>query len=268
MELSVFKGEVVMFLKDKVIIIAGYGPGLGHDMAVIAAQEGAKVVLGARNEGNLQAAAKTITDAGEVVWRRTDIVKNEDCLALVALAIDAWGGVDACINNAMAGNADLIENVTMDVWRQVFDVNLFGTMQMAQACIEPMKKRGEGYIVNVSSMAHRKPLPPLAAYSASKAGMEGATRYLAKELGRYGIRVNTARMGYIGGPTVDQTIVAWAAAQGRTTDEVEQSIANDISLGKIPPGPDCARGVLMLASPWAAAISGAILDINGGDAMP
>jgi NAD(P)-dependent dehydrogenase (short-subunit alcohol dehydrogenase family) len=258
-----------MLFKDKVVIIAGYGPGLGHDMAVIAAQEGAKVVLGARSEDKLAAGAKEIADAGgEVAWKRTDISSNDDCLALAALAVDSYGGIDACINNAMAGNADMIEGVSMDVWRKVFDVNLFGTMQMAQACIEPMKRRGEGYIVNVSSMAHRKPLPPLAAYSASKAGMEGATRYLAKELGQYGIRVNTARMGYIGGPTVDQTIVAWAQAQGRSEAEVEQSIAADISIGKIPPGPDCARGVLMLASPWAAAISGAILDINGGDAMP
>lgn len=258
-----------MLFKDKVVIIAGYGPGLGHDMAVIAAQEGAKVAIGARSEDNLKAGANEIADAGgTVMWKRTDISSNEDCLALVAAVVDKWGGVDALVNNAMAGNADMIEDVTMDVWRKVFDVNLFGTMQMAQACIEPMKKRGEGYIVNVSSMAHRKPLPPLAAYSASKAGMEGATRYLAKELGKYGIRVNTARMGYIGGPTVDQTIVAWAAQQGKTEAEVEQSIASDISIGKIPPGPDCARGVLMLASPWAAAISGAILDINGGDAMP
>lgn len=258
-----------MLFKDKVVIIAGYGPGLGHEMAVIAAQEGASVVLGARNEANLEAAANQINESGgQAAWRRTDISKNEDCLALAALAVERFGGIDACINNAMAGNADMIEGVSMDVWRKVFDVNLFGTMQMAQACIEPMKQRGEGYIVNVSSMAHRKPLPPLAAYSASKAGMEGATRYLAKELGRYGIRVNTARMGYIGGPTVDQTIVAWAQAQGKSEAEIEQSIAGDISIGKIPPGPDCARGVLMLASPWAAAISGAILDINGGDAMP
>lgn len=258
-----------MLFRDKVVIIAGYGPGLGHEMAVIAAQEGARVVLGARNEANLEAAVRLIEESGgQAAYRRTDISKNEDCLALAALAVERFGGIDACINNAMAGNADMIEGVSMDVWRQVFDVNLFGTMQMAQACIEPMKQRGEGYIVNVSSMAHRKPLPPLAAYSASKAGMEGATRYLAKELGRYGIRVNTARMGYIGGPTVDQTIVAWAQAQGKSEAEVEQSIAADISIGKIPPGPDCARGVLMLASPWAAAISGAILDINGGDAMP
>ncbi len=258
-----------MLFKDKVVIIAGYGPGLGHDMAVIAAKEGAKVAIGARSEANLEAGAKEIFDAGgEVMWKRTDISNNDDCLALVAAVVDRWGGVDALVNNAMAGNADMIEGVTMDVWRKVFDVNLFGTMQMAQACIAPMKAKGEGYIVNVSSMAHRKPLPPLAAYSASKAGMEGATRYLAKELGTYGIRVNTARMGYIGGPTVDQTIVHWAAQQGKTLEEVEQSIASDISIGKIPPGPDCARGVLMLASPWAAAISGAILDINGGDAMP
>lgn len=258
-----------MILKDKVVIIAGYGSGLGHDMAVIAAQEGAKVVLGARNEANLEAAAKAINGSGgQAIYRRTDIAKNEDCIALAALAVDTFGGVDSLINNAMAGNADMIEGVSMDAWRKVFDVNLFGTMQMAQACIEPMKQRGEGYIVNVSSMAHRKPLPPLAAYSASKAGMEGATRYLAKELGRYGIRVNTARMGYIGGPTVDQTITAWAQAQSRSEAEVERSIASDISLGHIPPGPDCARGVLILASQWAAAVSGAILDINGGDAMP
>jgi NAD(P)-dependent dehydrogenase (short-subunit alcohol dehydrogenase family) len=129
-----------MLLKDKVVIIAGYGPGLGHDMAVIAAQEGARVMIGARSEDNLKAGAKEIADAGgEVMWKRTDISSNEDCLALVAATVDKWGGVDALVNNAMAGNADMIEGVNMDVWRKVFDVNLFGTMQMAQACIEPMK---------------------------------------------------------------------------------------------------------------------------------
>jgi NAD(P)-dependent dehydrogenase (short-subunit alcohol dehydrogenase family) len=259
-----------MLLKDKVVIVSGLGPGLGLDLARIAALEGAKVALGARNEDNLKSAAREIEEAGgEVLWRRTDVSNNEDCLALATAAADRWGGIDALVNNAFRSDPlELIETADFDTWRAIFDVNLFGSLQMAQACVPAMKQRGAGYIVNVSSMAHRKPVPTMGAYSAAKASLEGATRYLAKELGPYGIRANTARMGYIEGPTVTGYLGEVSRQTGASVEEVAKFLTNDISLGTIPGGQDCARAVLFLCTEWASAISGAVLDINGGDYMP
>ncbi len=225
--------------------------------------------MGARTVSFLEETAQEIADAGgDVIWQRTDITNADDCRALAQAAVDKWGGIDALLNNAaLTLPFGLFEDADLADWRKNHEVNIYGSLQMAQACIPAMKKRGKAYIVNVSSMAHKKPLPQQGAYASAKAGLEGATRHLALELGQYGIRVNTARMGWMDGPPVDNYLGAVAQQMGVSEDEVRRPIIAGIPIGLIPDDADCANAVLFLCTPWADAVSGAVLDINGGEFM-
>jgi NAD(P)-dependent dehydrogenase (short-subunit alcohol dehydrogenase family) len=259
-----------MIFKDKVVIVSGIGPGLGVELARCAAKEGAKVAISSRTEAFLEQSAKEISDAGgEVLWRRTDISKNEDCKALARAVVEKWDRIDALVNNAAKTEPfTTFEEADFEGWRAIANVNLFGSLQMAQACVPQMKKQGKGYIVNVSSMAHRKPLPNQGGYAASKAGLEGATRHMALELGKYGIRVNSARMGWMDGPPVTNYLSKMADDMGVDLKTMQAPIVENIPLGVMPDDEDCAKAVLFLCTGWADAVSGAILDINGAEYMP
>jgi NAD(P)-dependent dehydrogenase (short-subunit alcohol dehydrogenase family) len=258
-----------MVFKDKVVIVSGIGPGLGVDLARVAAKEGAKVAIGARTVSYLEEIAKEIGAAGgEVMWVRTDICKPEDCKAMAKAVIDKWGRIDALINNGYKYLPfSEFETANLDEWRAMHDVNLWGTLQMGQACVPQMKKQGRGYIVNVSTMAHKKPLPTMGGYASSKAGLEGATRHMALELAKYGIRCNCARMGWIGGPPNIAYFSQLAKDSGVDLETAQAPVVKNIPLGFFPPGEDCARAVLFLATPWADAVVGAVLDVNGGEFM-
>jgi NAD(P)-dependent dehydrogenase (short-subunit alcohol dehydrogenase family) len=259
-----------MLFKDKVVIVSGIGPGLGVELARIAAQEGAKVAVSCRTEAFLEQTVKEIEGAGgQVLGMRTDIAKDEDCKAFAKAVLDKWGRIDALVNNACRTTPfTTFEEADFAGWREIHDVNLWGSLQMAQACIPAMKAQGKGYIVNVSSMAHRKPLSNQGGYASSKSGLEGAGRHMALELGKYGIRVNTARMGWMDGPPVTGYLSGIAEQSGVDLKTVQAPIVKNIPLGVMPDDADCARGVLMLCTSWADAVSGAILDINGGEYMP
>jgi NAD(P)-dependent dehydrogenase (short-subunit alcohol dehydrogenase family) len=258
-----------MMFKDKVIIISGIGPGMGVELARIAAREEAKIGISCRTESFLEQTEREIADeGGEVIAMRVDISKKEDCLAFAKKVIDTWGRIDALVNNAASiGTFEKFEDVDLDKWRQTFNINLFGTLQMAQACVPQMKAQKKGYIVNVSSMAFKKPLPLQGGYSASKAGLEGASKFMALELGKYGIRVNCARMGWMLGPPVTDFFEDKAAELG-SMEAALAPIAQNIALGEIQNDADCARAVLALCTDWMASVTGAVLDINGGEFMP
>ncbi len=259
-----------MMLKDKVVIVSGIGPGLGFETAKLCAQEGAKVAISSRTPAFLEKAAAEITAlGGEVIWQRSDFSKNEDCLALAKTVIEKWGRIDALVNNG-ARTAPFVafEDADLMEWRETAFVNLYGSLQMAQAVVPQMKKQGKGYIVNVSSMAHKKPLPNQGAYAATKGGLEAATKHMALELGKYGIHVNTARMGWMDGPPVTGYLSTIAKDKGVDLKVIQAPIVQNIALGTMPDDADCAKGVVFLCTDWAAAVSGAALDINGGEFMP
>ena len=259
-----------MHLKDKVVIISGIGPGLGIELARLSAREGAKVAISCRTESFLADSEKELKAAGaDVLAQRCDIANEADCIALAEAVEARWGRIDALVNNAAKTTPfEAFEDADFAEWRANHDVNLIGSMQMARACVPAMKRAGGGSIVNVSSMAHKKPLPMQGAYASAKAGLEGATHHMALELGKYGIRVNTARMGWMDGPPVDAYLSGMAQMKGISEDEVRQPIIDGIALGKIPDDADCAKAVMFLCTDWAAVVSGAALDINGGEWMP
>lgn len=258
-----------MILKDKVVIITGIGPGMGTKLAHLAAQEGAKIAICARNEERLNAIADDIRQkGGDVLAIPTDIADNEACLNLAAETQKKFGRIDGLVNSAYKHiGFSQFEEADLQKWREAMEVTFFGTMQMTQAVIPAMKDAGGGAICNISTMATRKPMPGEGGYASAKAAVMGATRMLAKELGTYNIRVNSTVMGWLWGAPVQGYVQYTAKSQGVTETDVIKGITANIPLGVIPPDEECARTVLMMVSDYTSMVTGTCLDVNGGEFM-
>ncbi|WP_150291540.1 SDR family oxidoreductase [Sphingobium estronivorans] len=260
-----------MLLKDKVVIVSGVGPGMGQALARIAAREGASVVLGARNADFLEQVRREIVEAGgKAIAVSCDVSDADQCAALARQAAEAFGGrVHGLVNSAyFHGDWAFVENGDPADFAKTFDINCVGALRLTQACI-PYLKDG-GAVVNVSTMASVRPFGTEhgmeMSYAVAKGALNTLSKYMATDLGRHGIRVNTCRMGWIHGEPVEQHIQAQVDA-GLNRDDVVHGITKDIPIGIIPPEADCARAVLMLLSDYARVVSGATLDVNGGHWM-
>jgi NAD(P)-dependent dehydrogenase (short-subunit alcohol dehydrogenase family) len=254
-------------LDGKVVIVSGIGPGLGQEIAMVCAREGATVVMGARTESYLQKVADEIHAAGgKASFVPTDISDRAQCARLVASAVDDFGRVDALVNNAFKADVfQPFETVDLDEWRAIADVNVFGSLQLTQAVVPAMKAQGGGSVVFVNSMIIRKPLPLQHGYATSKGGLMGAAHGLSRELGEFNIRVNSVVPGWMWGPPVEGYVNYQAQVKGTTMDEEIAVLTRDIPLGIIPPDEDVAEAVAFFASDWSNAISGQSLDVNGGE---
>ena len=255
-----------MLLEGTTMIVSGVGPGLGREIAEAAGREGANVVIGARTEANLKAAADAIDPSGErVAWRVTDITRSEDCDALVDLAVSRFGGLDSLCNCAALDTLfGGLEGADWDGWRATFDVNVFGTLRMTEAAIPHLKSRG-GSIVFIGSQSSYWPQVMQMAYASSKGALTTAMYYLAKELGPAKIRVNTVVPSWMWGPPVEGYVNMMAEQQGVPADQVKQGIANQMMLQEIPADGDIAESVVFLASDRARMITGQALMVNAGD---
>ncbi len=263
-----------MLMKDKVVIISGIGPGLGVELALLAAREGAKAVaLAARTASKLSDAAKQIADLGlgtqtlEVV---TDIAKPEDCKNLIEKTVTAFGRVDALVNSAyIPGKFGPWEKWDFDDWRKTLDVNLFGSLNLSREAARVMKDQPErGAIVMVNSMVTKNVISAQAGYATSKGALATATRALASELAPLGIRVNSCFMGWMWGANVKGFVEGMAAKSGVDAAVVKKGFEKNIPLGEMPTDTECAKGCMFLVSDYAKVITGASLDINGGEFMP
>jgi NAD(P)-dependent dehydrogenase (short-subunit alcohol dehydrogenase family) len=253
-------------LAGKTAVVSGVGPGLGREIALAFAREGADVALGARTEANL----KDVQADVEAIGRRavsvvTDITERADCERLIQSAVDELGRVDVLVNNAFRGDVfQPFEAVDLDAWRGIMDVNLFGSLQLTHAAIPFMKEQRSGSIVFVNSMIIRKVLPLQGGYATSKAALLTAAQALAKELGPFGIRVNSIVPGWMWGPNVEGYF-QMMEAQGKPVQQSVDEVVADIPLGEIPPDEDCAGAAVFFASDLSSVITGQSLDVNGGE---
>jgi NAD(P)-dependent dehydrogenase (short-subunit alcohol dehydrogenase family) len=256
-----------MLLKDKVGIVSGVGPGLGREIALAFAREGAAVVLGARTESYLETVRAEIDVlGGQAAAAVTDITDGAQCERLVDTARDTFGRVDVLVHNAFAPDVfQPFEAVDLDAWRHIMDVNLFGSLQLTKAAIPTMKGQGAGSIVFVNSMIVRKILPLQGGYATSKGALLTAAQVLAKELGPHHIRVNSIVPGWMWGPSVQGYFRMMQTQTGRPTQEQYDEIAAQIPLGEIPPDEDCANAVVFFASDLSSVVTGQALDVNGGE---
>jgi NAD(P)-dependent dehydrogenase (short-subunit alcohol dehydrogenase family) len=255
-----------VLLENRVAVVSGIGPGLGQAIALACAREGADLVLAARRPALLEDVAAAVRACGRrALAVPTDIADPAQCRRLLERATAELGGVDVLVNNAFVGGRYVpVEEASMDDWRKVFDVNLYGSIQLTQAAIPALKARGGGAIVMVNSMSMRIIEPRFGGYAASKAALMTATQTLAKELGRHKIRVNSVVPGYIWGPALEGYFKQLAVQQSTTPEAVYAEIASRTSLGYIPTSEDIAETVVFFASDLARAVTGQALDVNAG----
>lgn len=257
-----------MLLKDKVIVISGVGPGLGRKLALLCVAEGAKVAIGCRNTEFLASLTQDIKEkGGAVVSSPTDVKKVEQCNALVDSAAQAFGRVDGLVNSAYQYAPGPFEEANLDTWAGAMDTTCFGALRMAQAVIPHMKKAGGGSIVNVSTMETRKNRPGEGAYAIPKAALEMATRQMAFELGKYKIRVNSTLMGWMWGVPVEGALKAWADQSGASLQQIIDGVVTQIPLAEMPTDDDCAKSVVFFLSDYSNVVTGALLNVNGGEYM-
>jgi NAD(P)-dependent dehydrogenase (short-subunit alcohol dehydrogenase family) len=257
-------------LDGEVVVITGVGPGLGSKLAVRAASEGAKVVMAARSGDVMAQAEKDIAAAGgEAIGVRCDVRKPEDVARLARSAVDRFGTITGLVNSAFGhpGFADLLDTPEKAIRRSV-DIILHGALGVTREVVPHMKAAGRGSIVNIGTMATRKPNRGEAGYAVAKAAMATATQYLAVELGEHGIRANQAVLGWLDGPGVRFYLKMTADARGVTEQDVYDEIASRNPLGRIPTDEACTGAVLFLLSRNASEITGATLDINAGEYLP
>lgn len=258
-----------MLLKDKVVLITGIGPGMGQHLARIAAEEGAKIAICARNKERLDDYAADIAKAGgDVIAIPTDIADEGQVNHFVDTAAQHFGRIDGLVNSAYKHvGFKPFEDADLDVWRASMETNFFGTLSVIQKAVPHMKAAGGGAIVSVNTMANRKPMAGEGGYASAKAAMAGATRMLAQELGQYNIRVNSTFMGWLWGPGVQGYVAHTAKAQGVEQAQIIKGITRNIPLGVVPPDEECAKTVLMFVSDYTKMVTGASLDVNGGEFM-
>jgi NAD(P)-dependent dehydrogenase (short-subunit alcohol dehydrogenase family) len=255
-----------MLLEKKVAIVTGIGPGLGRDVALLFAREGANLAIAARNEKRLKAvAAEARAEGRDVLAVPTDITDRAACQHLVSAALERFGHVDILVQNGhYDGDYKIVTESDPQDWRDIMEVNLFGALHLVQAVAPSMRERGDGRIILVNSGASTDPPPTLGAYAASKAALASLVRTIAVELGPDGIRANGIQLGPMTGENFTGYLEDLARAAGRTYDEELENWNQQFALRYTPPTEECAGTALFLASDLARPITGQSIAVNGG----
>lgn len=196
-----------MDYKGKTAVVTGGTKGIGRAIAEALAREGLNVCVGARSLDEVQQAVRELEGLGvSATGAACDVRASEECDALIAHAVEELGGVDVLVNNAGIGLFKPVEETTPEEFRAVLETNLFGVFHCCRAAIPEMKRRGGGYIVNVSSLAGANPHPRMATYNASKFALNGFSEALMQEVRHDNIKVSYVMPGSVntefGGDTI------------------------------------------------------------------
>lgn len=256
-------------LNGTVMVLAGAGPGLGAQIARDATAAGARVMLGARRVDYMKELATELGQAGsDVRFQACDVTSDAQCRDLISAAEDEFGQVDSVVCNAFAqGRAygQTLEEADIDGWQEAFDVNLFGSLRLVKAAIPALKRSRQGSVVFVGSQITRRVFAGRGPYATSKAALLTAAQILARELGPYGIRVNTVVPGRMWGPPLRKYIERLAVQRDTSFEQELGRMVNDVSLPQLSTDEESARVVVFLASALAAGMTGQSVDVNAGE---
>ena len=185
--------------KDKVAIVTGSTRGIGRAISEAFLERGARVVVSARTSADVAAAGTDLErrHPGRVLAHPCDVRREDQVAALFAEADRAFGGVDVLVNNAGVGFFKSLEEMSLEDWNTVLETNLTGAFLCSRAAIPRMRKRGGGYIVNISSLAGKNAFPTASAYNASKFGLNGLSEALMQEVRYDGIKVSYVMPGSV-----------------------------------------------------------------------
>jgi NAD(P)-dependent dehydrogenase (short-subunit alcohol dehydrogenase family) len=260
------RGEPVGLLRDRVVVVAGYGPGLGAALATRSAQEGARVVIASRTQAKLDDAAQVLADAGhQALPVPTDVEDEDACRSLVDRTLASYGRVDVLFNNAFRmPPMDPLTQVDHRKISRAMDVNVLAALRLTTAFADALEQT-QGNVVMVNSGVLWQSQPEYAAYKLTKGAMLHMAQSLATELGARGIRVNSIAPSYIY-EDVNKAYFDWLASErGVTHADVyaEKAALND--LNRLATAEEVADAALLLASPFAATVTGVCLDASCGE---
>jgi 2-hydroxycyclohexanecarboxyl-CoA dehydrogenase len=264
-------------LKNRVALVTGAGRGVGRGVCIRLAEEGAKVVVNDFHERRAERVAAEIRDSGgQALPVQADVTNMAQVRAMVSKATEVFGPVEILVNNAGIPAREAGEEVTggwedfhstdPKSWAKMIDLNMFGTMNCTHAVLAAMVERRYGKIISVMSEAGRVGEAKLAAYSGAKAGMLGFSKAVAREVGKHCINVNVVALG-----AVDAKETPFAELDERGQARMTQlfkSYPIGRGLQRLSHASDVANAIAFLASDRAQYITGQVLGLSGGFAMP
>ena len=243
-------------LDGRVAVVTGGSRGIGRAIATRLAEAGAQVAVVGRDAGRASEAADALPGSGKRVGLAADVSDLDQSAAMIAAAEEALGPIDILVNNAGVTRDGLLVWMGEDDWKTVLDTNLKGAFNTTKVVIRGMIKRRSGRIINITSVVGITGNKGQANYAASKAGLIGLTKSVAKELASRNILVNAVAPGFI---KTDLT--------AELPEEAIQTLLTQIPLGRLGSVEDVAGVVAFLASDLARYITGQVLVVDGGMVM-
>lgn len=244
-------------LNDKIAVVTGAGRGIGKAIALQFAKEGADVVCLSRTAENAEAAAKGVRELGRKSWAfAVDVSSSEPTQQAAADILKETGKVDILVNNAGVTRDDLLMRMSDEAWDTVLDTNLKGAFTLCKAFSRPFMKQRQGCIINISSVIGLMGNAGQANYAASKAGLIGLTKSIARELAARNVTCNAIAPGFI---ETDMT--------AELNDDQKQAILNQIPLKQLGQPDDIAMAAVYLAGPGGKYVTGQVLTVDGGMVM-
>ncbi len=248
------KSRISTDLSDQVAIVTGAGRGLGRQIAISLAAAGAKVACVDIDPQTLAETVAAVEAGGGTASAITcDVTDSSRVDEAVKTVVDQFGGLHILVNNAGITRDNVIMRMKDDQWDTVLAINLRGTFLFTRAVARPMMKARRGRIINIASVSGLMGNPGQANYSASKAGVIGLTRTVARELAGRNVTVNAVAPGFI---ATEMT--------AKLGDEILEQVKKQIPLGRLGQPQDIADAVLYLASDAAGFITGQVLAVDGG----
>ena len=243
-----------MSLTGKTALVTGAAQGIGREIALALAADGADVAI---CDVNLEAAQKTAADI-EALGRKSlalkaNVAASAEVTAMIDQVIEKFSRIDVLVNNAGITRDGLIIRMKEEDWDLVLSINLKGAFLCTKSALKYMTRQRGGTIINIASIVGAMGNAGQANYVASKAGLIGLTKTIAREYANRGITANAVAPGFI------ETAMTQALSE-----TVRTELAKQIPLGKLGTPADVANAVRFLASPWASYISGQVIHVNGG----
>ncbi len=245
-------------LQNKVVIVTGAARDIGEGIALKMAEHGAHVAFTYVSESSAEK-AKTLEQRMAALGVKTKAYRSNageftECESFVGEVVKEFGTVDVCVNNAGISKDNLLLRMTPEQWDDVMNINLKGVFNMTKQVIRPMMKAKTGSIINMSSVIGLMGNAGQGSYAASKAGIIGFTKSVAKELGSRNIRCNAIAPGFV------ETDMTSYLKEGEQADKYRAGIP----LGKFGTAEDIANVTLFLASEWSSYVTGQVLSVDGG----